>query len=309
MVDGSGIRVLSWNVQGAVPPNGSIERIENQVAFLEESANLPDLVLLNEVTTIQRDCWRDSLVKKGYTEIVDTLDWAAELRESSVPPHHEYNHVNGNLIALHESSDGSDLTRLRPSIRYGPWEDADLKDWDTNMPEKILNASVTLGERTLELWNIRAVPGSMHGEEKIKILENTYNRIMKGSESPCILAGDFNAPKQELAEGTIIPWRHDQDGELARRWGEVELNILSGLAENGMIDVFREHHGYGDIDILDVSHATQTDSPASVAPAEVKGKRFDHMIASRELDPQDCYYDHAGFSCSDHAPLIAEFNL
>ncbi|MCL9815282.1 endonuclease/exonuclease/phosphatase family protein [Natranaeroarchaeum aerophilus] len=308
MVPDPELRVLSWNVQGAVPPNGSIERIENQIKFLGEEANLPDLVMLNEVTTVQRGRWRESLAEIGYTEIIDTLEWAAELRESTVPPHQDYNHVNGNLIALHELSNASELTRLSPSIRYGPWENADLKDWDTNVPEKILNAKVTLGGREIELWNIRAVPGSMHGEEKLNILENTYNRIMKGTESPCILAGDFNSPKAELADGTTIPWRHDQEGELAQRWKEAELNILLGLEEKGMADVFRVQHGYGELDILDVSHATRTDDPESVAPAEVKGKRFDHMIASEELNLQDCYYDHAGFHCSDHAPLIADFN-
>jgi exonuclease III len=308
MASGSELRVLSWNVQGAVPPNGSIERIENQIRYLGEGVKLPDLVMLNEVTTIQRERWRESLAEIGYTEIVDTLEWAAELRESTVPPHQDYRHVNGNLIALHESSDASELTRLSPSIRYGPWENADQKDWDTNVPEKILNALVTRDEREIELWNVRAVPGSMHGEEKIKILENTYNRIMKGTESPCILAGDFNSPKEELADGTTIPWRHDQEDEMARRWEKAELNILLGLEEKGMVDIFRAQHGYGELDILDVSHATQTKNPESVAPAAVKGKRFDHMIASQELDPQDCYYDHAGFNYSDHAPLITEFN-
>ncbi|WP_198668061.1 endonuclease/exonuclease/phosphatase family protein [Saliphagus sp. LR7] len=308
MVSGFELRVLSWNVQGAVPPNGSIERIENQIEFLEKGVNLPDVVMLNEVTTIQRERWRESLAEIGYTEIVDTLEWAAELRESAVPPHQDYNHVNGNLIALHESSDASELTRLSPSIRYGPWENADLKDWNTNLPEKILNASITQGEREIELWNVRAVPGSMHGEEKIKILENTYNRIMKGTESPCVLAGDFNSPKEELADGTTIPWRHDQEGELAQRWREAELKILRGLEEKGMVDTFRAEHGYGELDVLDVSHATRTKHPESVIPTEVEGKRFDHMIASKELDSQDCYYEHAGFNYSDHAPLIAEFN-
>jgi endonuclease/exonuclease/phosphatase family metal-dependent hydrolase len=87
MSPSTALRVLSWNVQGAVPPNGSIERIQNQVTYLEESAELPDIVLLNEVTTIQRERWRDLLTEIGYVEIVDSLDWAAELRESTVPPH------------------------------------------------------------------------------------------------------------------------------------------------------------------------------------------------------------------------------
>jgi len=302
------LRVLSWNVQGAVPPNGSIERIRNQVTYLEDSAGLPDIVLLNEVTTIQRERWRDLLTEIGYEEIVDTLEWAAELRESTVPPHQDYNHVNGNLIAVHETSPASDLERMPASIRYGPWEGSDLKDWDTNVPEKILNANVSHRDTTLELWNVRAVPGSMHGEEKIKILENTYNRIEKGSSKPCILAGDFNSPNRELADGKIIPWRYEDEGEIAERWVEAEMNILRGLEDKGMVDVFREQHGYGDLDILDVSHATQTEEPLAVSPAEVEGKRFDHMIASTDLNPQECWYEHEGFSCSDHAPLVAEFS-
>ena len=89
-------------------------------------------------------------------------------------------------------------------------------------------------------------------------------------------------------------------------WVKAERNILRGLEDKGMVDVFREQHGYGDLDILDVSHATQTDDPLAVPPADVEGKRFDHLIASRDLNPEACWYDHGGFRCSDHAPLIAE---
>lgn len=308
MSHGTALRVLSWNVQGAVPPNGSIERIQDQVTYLEDDAGLPDIVLLNEVTTIQRERWRDLLTDIGYREIVDTLEWATELRESTVPPHQDYNHVNGNLIAVHETSSASNLERVPASIRDGPWGGADLKDWDTNFPEKILNANVSLGDTALELWNVRAVPGRMHGEEKIKILENAYNRIVKGNSMPCILTGDFNSPNRELADGTIIPWRYEDEGEIAERWVAAEMNILQGLEDKGMVDVFREQHGYCDLDILDVSHATQTEDPLAVPPAEVDGKRFDHMIASVSLNPQECWYEHEGFSCSDHVPLVAEFS-
>lgn len=237
------------------------------------------------------------------------LDWAMELRESDIPPHQDYRHVNGNLTAVHEDFAGSHLRRKPSSIRYGPWEDADLKDWDTNFPEKILNADFQLDGTTIELWNVRAVPGSMHFEEKIKILQNTYNRILKGSQFPCILAGDFNTPDRELADGTIIPWRYEDDGEIAERWVEAELSVLEGLTDMGMVDVFRYLNGFGDLDELDVSHPKPTDDPLAIRPEEVEGKRFDHMMASETLAPQHCYYEHDGFTCSDHAPLIAEFGL
>lgn len=286
---------------------GSKNRIREQINFIESHAGYPELIMLNEVTTVQREFWRESLRKIGYNSIVDTLDWAAKLRESKVPPHQDYNHVNGNLTAIHEEAGDHELSRRHPSIRYGPWENADLKDWHTNFPEKILNAELQIADQIIDLWNVRAVPGSMHGEEKIKILENTYNRIKKSGRFPCILAGDFNSPQKELSNGTLIPWRYQEEGHFGRRWVEAEKNILTGLENVGMVDVFRSMHGYGDLDILDVSHATRTEDPLAVSPDEVEGLRFDHIIASSELNPVACSYENQGFACSDHAPIIAEF--
>jgi len=302
------MRVFSWNVQGAFPYYTPIERIKSQIQFTDETAECPDILALNEVNRFRRDLWLDELEELGYTEIAHTLDWAEELGESDIPPHQDFNHVNGNLTAVHETFLGENLTRLHPSIREGSWEGADMKDWDTNVPEKILHTTIELGNSTLELWNIRAIPGSMHGEEKIKILINTFNRIMKGSQSPCLLTGDFNSPDRELADGTIIPWRYEDEGKIAEQWVEAEMNILRGLGDKGMVDVFRNQHGYGDLDILDVSHATQTEDPLAVSPAEVEGKRFDHIIASTDLNPQECWYEYEGFTCSDHAPLVADFS-
>jgi exodeoxyribonuclease-3 len=301
------MKFLSWNVQGAFPYYTPIERIKDQIEYLEQIAECPDIIALNEVNRFRRDLWVSELTDLGYTQLVHTLDWAEELGNSEIPPHQDYNHVNGNLTAVHESFRGDLLTRMQPSIRNGLWDDADLKDWDTNFPEKILHSTVEIDEMPLDIWNVRAVPGGMHGEEKIKIMKNTFNRIRKGCESPCILTGDFNAPDQELADGTLIPWRFDQDGDIAEMWVEAERNLLQGLADEGMVDVFRELHGYGELDILDVSHATQTEDPLSVSPGDVEGKRFDHLIASEELDPQDCRYDYEGFRYSDHTPLITEF--
>lgn len=302
------MRVLAWNVQGAVPPFGSKDRIRQQLEYIDERAELPDLLLLNEVTTVQRDLWREGLRDLGYTEIADTLDWAAELRESEIPPHQDYGHVNGNLTAVHDHAEAENLERQSPSIRYGPWKNSDLKDWDTNVPEKILNTSLDIGGEHIDIWNIRAIPGSMHGEEKIKIFENVYNRIEKAEPSLRILAGDLNSPDEELADGTVVPWRVDQEGDLAERWVAAERSLLEGLQEFGMVDVFRHLNGFGDLDVLDVSHATRTDDPLSVSAADVRGKRFDHLFASGELDPMECHYDQQGFACSDHAPILAEFD-
>jgi exonuclease III len=304
------MEVLSWNVQGAFPFYVPTDRVEKQLQYIEETVECPDIIALNEVSRFRRELLVDGLQEIGYTEIVHTLDWAEELGESDIPPYHEFHKNNGNLTAVHEDFRGQNLTRSLPSIQEGPWGSSELKDWDTNMPEKILHATVDVDGQTLDLWNVRAVPGNMYGEEKIKIFENVYERIRKGCEQPCILSGDFNAPKDERVDGAVVPWRHDKDGALADRWVRAERNILRGLDELEMVDVFREQHGYGELDTLDTSHATQTDDPLAVPPEDVEGKRFDHMIASTNyLTSQACHYNQAGFRCSDHAPLIAEFTL
>jgi exonuclease III len=294
--------VLSWNVQGAFPPQGSPERIEAQIDFIRDEAGCPDLLMLNEVTKTRRDLWRDVLqTDAGYDEVVDTLDWAERLGQIDVPPFQDFDKVNGNLIAVHEESPLRDLTRQRPSIRDEPFGESDLKHWDTNFPEKILNAEVELGDRSIDLWNVRTVPGSMFGEEKIKILENVYERILAKGTGPRILAGDFNAPEDETADGEVIPWRHGRGDPLSERWKAAKRNILTGLEDVGMVDVFRTVNGYGDLDALDVSHPTGDRDTLT-------GKRFDHVIASQRLNPHDCHYDADGLDCSDHAPLVATFD-
>lgn len=287
------MRVLTWNVQGATPPQGSPDRIRDQVKFLREEAEQPGILLLNEVTTARRELWHDELQSLGYTQIADTLDWAAELGESDVPPHHDINHVNGNLTAVHESFESEGLERHRPSIRAGAYDGADLKDWSTNFPEKILVTTVETPQSALELWNVRAVPRNGWGEEKVKILEIVYERIRKTARTPCLLAGDFNAPKAERADGTIVPWQPDDPDADPDRWAAAETNLLGGLESEKMVDVFREQHGYGEVDVVDTSHKT---------------RRFDHLIASEELAPTACHYDADGHGCSDHAPLIAIFD-
>lgn len=294
--------VLSWNVQGAFPPQGSPERISKQVEYIRDTADCPDLLLLNEVTTDRREMWREKLrTVTGYQEIVDTLDWSKQLGEIDVPPYQDFNGVNGNLIAIHGESELENLARLTPSIEDPPFGDSELKHWDTNFPEKILHGEVEYQGTTIDLWNIRTVPGNMFGEEKIKILENTYQRILAHGPRPRILAGDFNAPKDETAAGKVVPWRETGDDELSERWQAAERNILTGLDEVGMVDIFRTIHGYGDLDGLDVSHPTSGGEPLS-------GKRFDHMLASENLGPRSCFYDERGLECSDHAPIIAEFS-
>lgn len=296
------MNVLTWNIQGAWPGTPK-DRVRNQVEFISQKG--PDILFLQEVNRYRTEI-RKQLNKIGYTEIKDTLEWATELAESTVQPHQDIKHTNGNLTA---ARDDIELTQKSIDILGDEFDGVDIKNFDTYFPEKILVTDCDIGDRTIECWNVRAVPGNSKGEEKIKILETVFHRIINGDQKLRILAGDFNTPDEELCDGQAVAHLYDKDRRIRHRWRNAELNILKGLGHVGMIDTFRAKHGFGELDILDVSHATRTDDPLEVPEGEVEGVRFDHIFASNNLNLSDCYYDVEGFRYSDHAPLIAEFEL
>ena len=74
---------------------------------------------------------------------------------------------------------------------------------------------------------------------------------------------------------------------------------MTGLAEFDLVDVFRALHGYG----VPAFSFTFTRSGRAFS------RRFDHVFASRSLNPVACRYLHTPREngLSDHAPLEAEF--
>lgn len=280
---------MSWNVNKSSNLEG---RIDEQLTFIESCE--VDVLFLQEVrhgTEMKwAKYWRDQLATLGLGQLEDSLDSAAELATSSVPPHEDIGHDNGHITAVREHWD---LKLKAPLIRER-LRSTDRSSFSTNFPEKILVTELDMSQTEIELWNVRAVPGNPWGEEKIKIFETVYERLTDVGEHPRILAGDFNTPDRELVDGQAVPFGYDKDPEVRRRYVNAELNMLKGLGHLGMVDVFRAHHGYGELEIEDTSW---------------KNKRFDHIFASDSLDVGHCYYDHDGTEYSDHAPIIADFEL
>ncbi len=283
------IRVLSWNVNKSSNREG---RIDDQLAFIRR-CNI-DILHLQEVRYgtdnkwLHR--WEDGLAEMGLGEIEHSCDWASELADSTVPPHSDIGHDNGHLTAVNSEWN---LTRHEPTIRENI-EAVDQGHFDTHFPEKILTTTVETPDHEIELWNIRAVPGNSWGEEKIKIFETVYNRLSLDGYNTRILTGDFNSPREELPDGQAIPFGHDKQSGFRSRKVSAELNILKGLGHLGMRDVFREQHGYGELEVEDTSW---------------QSKRFDHIFASDDLPANRCYYDHSALDSSDHASVIAEFAI
>lgn len=282
------MRVMSWNVNKSSNRRG---RIDDQLEFIRQCD--VDVLLLQEVrygTDAQwLTRWREGLEEMGLGAIEDSCDWAADLADSTVPPHSDINHNNGHVTAANSDWE---LQRHEPTIRDRLSND-ESGHFDTHFPEKILVTTLESGHGEIEIWNVRAVPGNGWSEEKVKIFETVYDRLFDGGSKTRILAGDFNSPDEELPDGQAIPFGYDAGTDYRQRKVSAELNVLKGLGHLGMRDVFRQQHGYGDIDVADTSW---------------RSKRYDHVIASESLAATECHYDHSGLEWSDHAPIIAEFD-
>jgi exonuclease III len=124
-----------------------------------------------------------------------------------------------------------------------------------------------------------------------------------------------STPRTECPDGRVITWAQDEatgdynhkperwfrkvadrDAWDANRWDAGERNVLEGLAEYDLTDVFR---------LLD-----------QFPPGENSwywqgriGRRFDHVFASRLLRPTSCRYFHSWREerLSDHSAIEAVF--
>ncbi|WP_255152648.1 hypothetical protein [Halorarius halobius] len=76
------MNVLSWNVQGAFPYHTPIERIENQLQYIDENAECPDIIALNEVNRFRRDLWEEDFLGKtgaGELPVLPSLEGVVEV--------------------------------------------------------------------------------------------------------------------------------------------------------------------------------------------------------------------------------------
>jgi endonuclease/exonuclease/phosphatase family metal-dependent hydrolase len=166
-------------------------------------------------------------------------------------------------------------------------------------PERLLSVLIAIGTGTLELHNLHVVPGSSRGSDKPRQLRAVYELLARSSPDHRVLCGDFNTPQLEHADGTVVTWADHHAGSF-EDWDAAERNVLLGLAQHDLSDLFRKLHGYGRTD-------------ASWIPNHGKtriGRRFDHVFASASLRGQNCHYLHEWRErkLSDHSAIEAVFD-
>jgi exonuclease III len=228
----------------------------------------PDVVALQEVTATSLPLWREALTHIGLPHVRSSLEGASLDRRPAGPRRH------GVLLAAR-----SPLEPAETGVEV-PW------------PETVLSALVDGVELTTA-----HVPNSRNGWIKVETLEGLVDGLRGRTGALC---GDFNTPRSERRDGTVITFARDQHGRLrperGERWEAAELGILTGFWP----DAFRTLHPYEQNEPKEISWGWPR-FPRS-------GYRLDHLFTT--LEPVRCEYLHAvrAAKLSDHSALEAELS-
>ena len=177
--------------------------------------------------------------------------------------------------------------------------------------ERLVSALIRYPKVDFE-FHVAHIPcGASHGYLKIETLEGIYKFLArKNNKYPRILCGDFNSPQAETTSGEIITWGQKirKDGQIKLKngakkgWDAGERSIIQDLAKYDLHDIFRLLNGYG---------AQEFSWLLYRKGKIIASRRFDHIFASKRLNPVKCQYIHSfrEESLSDHSAIEATFKI
>lgn len=264
------MRVITWNVARRV------SRIAEQAMAL--AGREPDLVALQEVTRGTVALWRAALGTIGLPNVACSLDDADPLREPA------NRRSTGVMIAAREP--------VEPVACLGvPWPETALA---------VLAPSVRV--------DTVHVPNAANGWVKVRTLQ----AIRAGVAAPPqghharIVCGDFNVPRREHPDGTVISFARDSREKLRPErgveWDEAELGVVPGLRDFGFSDAFRTVHGYA---------RREPSWTFRRMGGHDGGWRLDHLFVSPGFEVLESRYHHGwrDADLSDHSALEADVAL
>jgi exonuclease III len=239
----------------------------------------PSIICLQEVREKSLNTFKIELQKVGFEYFYDSV----LLAKKNI-------RTKGNIIASKNPSQ-----HLPDYIR-------------TPHPESILSIQIISSIGKIMIHNTHIPNGSTYGWTKIETFEAIYKKLSTERDNFRILCGDFNSPQAESTNGETITWgqRITAENEVItrrnkHRWHEGELCVIRELEKFNLPDVYRYLYGY------------QKEDYSFVVVRKgkvVSRRRFDHIFASKELNPQNCEYIHSfrEEGLSDHSPLEIIFN-
>jgi endonuclease/exonuclease/phosphatase family metal-dependent hydrolase len=253
------LTVVSWNVNAR-------RDCARQVAAL--AAFKPDIVGLQEVTAGSDAGFAECLAAAGLSYYASGSALAKKLRSP--------------LIAKRYSAFASRYPFRVERVPGLP------------RPELAIAARLQTPAGRIRVLNVHVPTWSNGREAKIETQELVC-AYLAARRGPTVLMGDFNSPKDELEDGTIVAFTRPKD----TRGRDAELALLSPSIRSGRLrDAYRSANGW----------STREESWCWKNRGRTGGFRLDHIFASRHFRPRACWYVHdlrlAGMS--DHSPILAE---
>ena len=277
------MRFITLNVKGASKTRK--EFVPYQVAAL--MTDRPDFVALSEVAINRLAEYEREFQRHGLTHVRSSVTEATPILTGS--------RSVGTLIASRFTC----TMRSDAQATYNiPW------------PERLVSVAAATNAGVIEI-DVAYIPYYYQGdprliEIKLQTLDRLYHGLARASERHRIVCGDFNIPFGETADGSIVSAGTSARHRRAHASGH---NLLRGLADFGLYDVFRRLHGY----------AKQEYS--WLVPGTGNGFRLDHILASQSLNAIACQYLHrfrqvpnerpwgpSPRSLSDHSALEVVFD-
>lgn len=265
------LRLVSWNLAGWVT------KTEEQAEAL--ISRKPSIICLQEVRKNALEIITRKLSLAGFHYFQNSVFLAEENKR-----------IKGNLVVSKFP-----MEQL-PNFMNGPFT------------ESVLSVNVKTPYGNVKIHNAHIPNGSCYGIKKIETFESIFRTLSSEVDNLRILCGDFNSPQAEFSTGETITWGQSLSKKneiLLReknfRWHQGEYSVIRGLAEYNLIDVYRQLYGY----------ETEEYSFIVLRKGKIVSKRrFDHVFASKQLQPQECCYLHKfrEMRLSDHSPIEVLFS-
>ena len=272
------MRILTWNTNSRTKE----KTLNKQCLFLD---NQFDIITLQEITLKSQDYFKRFFKDK---HILSSFDLVSDT--SILTGKRKY----GQLIISNYPID------------Y-------LKDKCINIPfpERVLSGSII--KDNLEIHTTHIPPGSSNGVIKVEHFEGFYEYLLNRKGNKKIITGDFNSPKFENPDGTVVTWgqkvnskgqarisvnpkwKHQCSG---KRWDLAERSIIQNHDKLDLKDAFRAVNGYNDKSFSWFAHNST-------------GRRYDHIFCSGQINIKSSSYLQTAreSGISDHAPLFTRITL
>jgi exonuclease III len=274
------MKIISWN---------TARRVRKQKLQMDALlSRKPDVIGLQEVASRTLPLWVEGLQKEGYMHIISSF-------------------------AIHDGNCNFTGPRRYGILIASRWPLEPVDQYFLKIPwhERLISVLVRSPRVNFE-FHVAHIPcGASHGYLKIETFEGIYKFLArKNNKYPRILCGDFNSPQAETTSGEVITWGQKirKDGQIKLKngakkgWDAGERSIIQGLAEYDLCDTFRLRNKY----------ESQEFSWLLYGKGKIiASRRFDHIFASKALNPITCRYIHSFRDdlLSDHSAIEATFKI